>query len=550
MGDPSAVQPSPLERIGAICRAFRIDSLIPQLKAGEEILSGGGVVDVAVLGQFKAGKSSFLNSVIGHEIIPVDVLPATAVVTRIGYGPMDRTIVRDLAGHALEVPLGDLADYVTEQRNPENVKQVAIVDVELPTLAPFKGIRFVDTPGLGSIFAHNTRISMEWLPRVGGAIVAVSVNHPFSEQDLSLLGAVARHTPEVAILLTKADLVSESQLDVVVEFTRRQIVRHTGRELPIFPYSVQPAYGRLRDPLRDYLLRDIALGRERKFREIVSHKMRSLISDCRDYLRLAQGAAEAAESARQDLKEALRREDLDGGSVRSEVWLFAHDLKSRVRTTAGERFHAYHGEVSGRLGHALREEATGWKGNLARTTRDFQVWLASALEEELGRVSTAGEGILSGFLGKARTSLQRMVRAFQDRLAKDIERALHMTFGGARFHAEIREPERPDIRVGRTFDTNVDLLWFLIPMRVVRPVVNRHFLRLLPWETEKNLSRLAGQWADAVNASIDDLARQALDFMRNELSTIEGLISSGGDRRQEIRKALEDLDALDRAAFP
>ncbi|MBP2673871.1 MAG: Dynamin family protein, partial [Deltaproteobacteria bacterium] len=85
-------------RVGAICRNFRIDSLAPQLAACEEMLGDGGLVDVAVLGQFKAGKSSFLNGLIGGAVVPVDVLPSTAVVTRVGYGPTERVTVHGLDG--------------------------------------------------------------------------------------------------------------------------------------------------------------------------------------------------------------------------------------------------------------------------------------------------------------------------------------------------------------------------------------------------------------------------------------------------------------------
>ena len=183
-------------RVGAICGRFGIDSLAPQLAACEEMLGGGGVVDVAVLGQFKAGKSSFLNGLIGAPIVPVDVLPSTAVVTRIGYGPRERVIVHGLAGEPFEIPLARLAEFVTERGNPANEKRVAVVDVELPSLAPYEGVRFVDTPGLGSVFAHNTKVSRDWIPRVGAALVAVSVNHPLSEDDLLLLNDVSLHTPE------------------------------------------------------------------------------------------------------------------------------------------------------------------------------------------------------------------------------------------------------------------------------------------------------------------------------------------------------------------
>lgn len=144
-------------RVGAICRRFGIDSLAPQLAACEEMLKGGGVVDVAVLGQFKAGKSSFLNGLIGGAVVPVDVLPSTAVVTRIGYGPRERVTVHGLAGEPFEIPLARLAEFVTERGNPANEKRVAVVDVELPSLVPYEGVRFVDTPGLGRASSPTTR---------------------------------------------------------------------------------------------------------------------------------------------------------------------------------------------------------------------------------------------------------------------------------------------------------------------------------------------------------------------------------------------------------
>jgi GTP-binding protein EngB required for normal cell division len=504
-------------------------------------------VDVAVLGQFKAGKSSFLNGLIGRDVLPVNVLPATAVITRIGHGPSERAIARHLSGRVEEIRLDDLPEFVTEQRNPGNAKEVSIVDVELPALEGFRGMRFVDTPGLGSVFAHNTKVSMDWLPRVGGALVAVSVNHPLSEQDLNLLLEVFRHTPETAILLTKADLVSGSQLEEVVEFTKRQVIRHTGKDVAILPFSIRPGFEPLRGAVREHLFRRIVHRREETFEEIVDHKIRFLIGGCRQYLALASHAAEAAGKAREELREVLTREDRDLSSVKSEIGLQVRDLESRVRSAAGERFHSYHREIRDRMDRRLRGAGMGWKGNLAKITRAFREWLLEALEEELAEVSYYGETHLAGYLVTAQSSFQRAVRAFQDRLATEIERALGISFTGAQFHAEIEEPARPDVRVGKTFDTQIDLLWFLIPMNLFRPLAFRHFRKQIAWEVEKNLSRLASQWADAVNRSIGGLARQSLEFMRNELSTIQGLVENAEDRRDGIRKALAELDRLDSA---
>ncbi|MBI5343085.1 MAG: dynamin family protein [Deltaproteobacteria bacterium] len=536
-------------RLERLCREFHVDSLLPQLKAGEEVLRERGVVDVAVLGQFKAGKSSFLNGLIGRDVLPVNVLPATAVITRIGHGAAERALVRHLAGRIEEIPLEELPEFVTEQRNPGNEKEVSIVDVELPALVGFRGMRFVDTPGLGSVFAHNTKVSMEWLPRVGGALVAVSVNHPLSEQDLNLLLEVFRHTPETAILLTKSDLVSESQLESVVEFTRRQIVRHAGKDVPILPFSNRPGFDAMRGAVREHLLRRIVHRREETFEEIVNHKIRFLIGGCRQYLALAHGAAEAAEKAREELQEVLTREDRDLGAVKSEIGLQTRDLESRVRSAAGERFHSHHGEILDRMDRRLGEAGKEWTGNLAKVTGAFREWLLESLAEELSEASYYGETHLAGFLVTAQSSFQRTVRAFQDRLAKEIERALGIPFTGAHFHAEIEEPARPDVRVGKTFDTQIDLLWFLIPMSVFRPFAFRHFRKQIVWEVEKNLSRLAAQWADAVNRSIGGLARQSMEFMQDEAATIRSLVGNAEDRRDDIGKALAELDELESSLF-
>ena len=54
--------------------------------------------------------------------MPVDVLPSTAVVTRIGYGPRERVTVHGLAGEPFEIPLARLAEFVTERGNPDERK--------------------------------------------------------------------------------------------------------------------------------------------------------------------------------------------------------------------------------------------------------------------------------------------------------------------------------------------------------------------------------------------------------------------------------------------
>ncbi len=534
--------PRYLENIEAIATSFGIGSLTPRIRAVSETLSDGGLVDVAILGQFKSGKSTFLNTLFGRDIVPVDVLPTTAVVTRVGFGPADRAVVHLLSGDTVEAAIGSLADYVTESGNPDNRKEVALVEVESPSLAGFQGVRFADTPGLGSLFRHNTQASMDWLPRVGAAIVAVSIDHPVSESDLQLMDELSRHTPEMIVLLTKADLVTPEQADKIVAFTRTQLERHFSRRIPVYPFSTRPSFGAQRDALREFLVRRVVENHEARSAEIIRHKVGALGALCREYLSVALQAATADEAALSELRELLKREKDDFGQIRNEVWLIAGDHKTRVQNAALERFGAQREELAEKLFAGLNAKSTEWTGNLERTSAAYKTWLESTLDVELKELSLQGEDFLAPHLARSQAAIARSVQAFQDRLANAIQKALHTTLVGARFDGEVAQPSKPDVRVGKTFDIPFDMIWFVIPMFVARPLVLRHFRRRIRWEVEKNLSRLGVQWADAFNRAIDGLCAQAVAFIRGEIDVVERLVSQTGDRRDEIIEALAKLE--------
>lgn len=541
--DASRAHGNRLATLSGICAAFQLRTLEPQLRACEELAKSGDEIEVAVLGQFKSGKSSFLNSLLGFEALPVDVLPATAVVTRIGFGEEETVRIHYASGESQQAPFGELATFVTERGNPGNQKQVETVEVSLPGLASFPAIRFVDTPGLGSAFAHNTEASMAWLPRVGGALLVASVDRPPGEQDLNLLADVLKYTPEVSILLTKADLVTEAQLEAIITFSRERIVERIGREMPVLPYSIRPGYEGMRGVVLDGL-HGIEGHRQELHDTILDHKIHGLAEGCRAYLGLAERSAQAAATARSELVQSLAAEKARLPSLDREITLFTRDLKGRTREALDRTLQSFKGEVAWRLVDALRADMRDWDGNLAQRSQRFQDWLEGALKVEMSSVSHLGRDLVTSHLVEAKESLQRTVRAFQDRLAAAIEKALALSFEGAEFQLEVREPAEPDIRIGKVFETQWDLLWFLIPMRVFGPMATRHFLRLVPWETEKQLSRLANQWAETMKGPLESLSSKASAFMREELAALEAMATSSEDRMTEIQASLRSLDPM------
>jgi hypothetical protein len=109
-----------------------------------------------------------------------------------------------------------------------------------------------------------------------------------------------------------------------------------------------------------------------------------------------------------------------------------------------------------------------------------------------------------------------------------------------------QDPRSPDVRVGKIFDRNWELLSWLIPMALVRGVVLRHYHRKVEDLVFTNLSRLASQWADLVNASLLTLEKESMRRLDGLIGTIEKLIASAGQQAPRIREDIERLEELGR----
>jgi predicted GTPase len=201
--------PKVLDAVAEICRRHQITAL-NDFQESCRGFAQDKILSVAGLGRFKAGKSSLLNHLISRAMLPVGVIPVTSAVTQIRYGSEERGEVVFRDGRREKIPITRIGEFMSETENPGNAKGVARVLVELPAMKRYRGIRFVDTPGLDSVFAHNTDASLDWLPNAGLALVAVGVDPPLSQRDLELIRTLKRYTPRIALLVPIVDLLAEA----------------------------------------------------------------------------------------------------------------------------------------------------------------------------------------------------------------------------------------------------------------------------------------------------------------------------------------------------
>ena len=169
---------------------------------------------VLVIGEFKQGKSSLVNALLGAGVCPVDDDVATAVPTIIRWtdewsaavflapsGPDDTP-----ADLRAEVPVDQVAGYVTEAANPENVKRVRSVELGVPAALLRGGLVLVDTPGVGGLGSAHAAITVGALPMADAVLFVSDCSQEYSAPELEFLETARRMCPYVVAVLTKRDL--------------------------------------------------------------------------------------------------------------------------------------------------------------------------------------------------------------------------------------------------------------------------------------------------------------------------------------------------------
>ena len=534
-----------LDAVEDLCRRRQITALLDFI-AVCRAFAAQDTLNVAVLGRFKAGKSSFLNQLLGRPLLPVGVVPVTSVVTEIEWGPEERAEVLFLDGRRQLFPPSQIGGFVAEGENPRNGKRVALVHVELPSMARYRGIRFIDTPGLESVFEHNSEVSLGWLPNVGLAMVAVGVDSPLARQDVELIRKLRGYTPHISILLTKVDIPDERERSQVREFIEEQLERSGIESIPVFPYSVRPGFESLREELDGGLLSRACDTNGEQRRAILLHKVDSLLGDCAAWLNVALRAAEVADSERADLLRRLlgQKEALD--DARLALKLIVSHTAANSRSAFESLLRAEELPVRRRLQDALKQEFPAWTASLSTASAEFEHWLRENLTREMAELSSRHRNGFLEPLQRVSRQLEQSLRDLRNRLSDRTRETLGVPLPTTEVELSAEEPKSPDVRVGRIFDHSWELLSWLIPMTLVGGLVLKHYRDKVDSLVFTNLSRLASQWEDAVNGALFAAERESMRRLESLLATIEKLTESSPEKGPRIRRDISRVEELRR----
>lgn len=207
---------------------------------------------VACVGQFKRGKSTLLNALVGYDVVPTGFVPVTAVPTVVRFGEKLHARIRMQDGSWRDIPMADLKDYVTEELNPENKKSVDGAEVFVPSLLLSSGMCFVDTPGLGSVWTGNTATTRAFVPHIDAALVVIGADPPIAGEELALVEAVGKQIQDLILVINKADRTTGPERAAAAKFTRDILEKRLHRPMgEVFEVSATER-SENRGPLRDW----------------------------------------------------------------------------------------------------------------------------------------------------------------------------------------------------------------------------------------------------------------------------------------------------------
>lgn len=170
---------------------------------------------IAVIGQFSSGKSTFLNALLGQDILPSGLTPVTAKAVRLKFAKMPLLSVKFINGSESLLASSDLAEL------NKLGEQVSSMTLYAPSEI-LKEINFIDTPGLNSLRDADTKETKNTLKKVSGAIWLSLANNAAKASELENIKEILKANDLKAIcLINQKDKLSEEELESLLKHARQ-----------------------------------------------------------------------------------------------------------------------------------------------------------------------------------------------------------------------------------------------------------------------------------------------------------------------------------------
>jgi small GTP-binding protein len=195
---------------------------------------------LVILGEFNHGKTTFVNALLGADILPTGITPTTAAINHVLFAdkPAARAILKD--GSDIAIAPGSLADWVTVTGARQG--EVSHVEVGYPAALLRENVVLVDTPGVNDLNEQRADITYGYVPQADAVIFLLDAGQALKDSEREFLSSrvLTRTKERLIFVVGKIDLLSGSERDDVLRYAHEGL----GELVPdpvVFPISAREA---------------------------------------------------------------------------------------------------------------------------------------------------------------------------------------------------------------------------------------------------------------------------------------------------------------------
>ncbi len=219
--------------VGAKSLADRIDADVVDKLAQDRF-------HLVVVGEFNHGKTTFVNALLGKEVLPVGVTPTTAVIHHLVYAdePTSSIVLAD--GTRRDLPFEEVRSFAAG--SGRRTAEVSYLEVGYPAELLRERIVLVDTPGVNDLSLTRAEITYGYIPRSDAVLFVLDAGQPVKESERQFLEhqLIGRSRDKIVFVIAKTDIWTAAEREEAVAYVKERLSAVVD-DPPVFPVSAQAA---------------------------------------------------------------------------------------------------------------------------------------------------------------------------------------------------------------------------------------------------------------------------------------------------------------------
>lgn len=523
---------------------------------------------LVVVGQFKRGKSTLINALLGRELLPSAVIPLTSIITEISYGEREEAIIYFQNGSSTVTGLENLSGYITEKGNPLNEKQVVKAEVKIKADFLENGIVIVDTPGIGSTFRHNTDEAYNYLPLADAVVFVLSSDPPISQAEREYIQEITRHVHTMLFVLNKIDTLDQKELEEAFSFNQKLIREIILKDVEIFPLSAKRALNAQQQGdsaeyqesgllgFKEHLKGYFQTGKARESLAAAAKRLVNLVQ------RLLYQRSLELSTARLSLEKLQEKQQIFLAKVQ-EINQLKEDSETLLKAETTRLLAIIQEDLEKSKDRVIAETKAIIKAYYSKTA-------SLSVLEEYNELNAVAQKYIEEFYDNWRNDEEKKIQDIYgkilQRYARTIEQVIEEIHNLVRelFQVRINVVNEvrsivPSLDFCYKFTESVELmnmsllaLISLLPKAFIRPSFRKRNLENIDQDVDRTCGRLRFDYSERIMKSLQSYARQlndqyeeALNVVQNILVRVESLKEKEEQEQGDyIEKRVEDIEKL------